>query len=139
MNLGGLEGLGEGQVGKNTGQPLRQHRLTGAGRADQDDVVTAGGSDLQRPLDVLLPFDVVEVRIVLRVLTEQIFEIHMCGCDGLGAIEKLNDLRQVLNSKNFDFADDGGLRCIGLGQDESFVFFLLRRHGDGQGATDGFD
>ena len=88
---------------------------------------------------MLLSFDVVEVRIVLRVLTEQIFEIHMCGCDGLGSIEKLNHLRQVLNPKNFDSAHDGGLRCIGLGQDESFVFFLLHRHGDGQGATNGLD
>ena len=79
MNLGGLEGLGKGQVGENTGQPLRQHRLTRAGRTDQDDVVTPGGSDFQCPLDVLLPLDVVEVRIVARMLTEQVFEIHMCG------------------------------------------------------------
>jgi hypothetical protein len=139
VNLGGLEGLGEGQVGENAGQPLRQHRLTGTGRADQDDVVTPGGSHFQRPLDVLLPFDIVEVRIVARMLTEQVFEIHMCGCESLGSIEKLNHLRQVLNPKNFDFADHGGLRCIGLGQDESFVFFFFCRHGDGQGATDGLD
>ena len=101
--------------------------------------MTAGGCDFERALDVLLPFDVVEVRIVLGMLVEQILEIHMCGCNGLHSIEELDYLRQVLNPKNFDFADDSGLRCVGLGQDESFVFFLLRRHGDGQGATNGLD
>ena len=79
VDLGGLEGLGEGQVGENRRQPLGQHGLARAGRADQDDVVTAGGGDFEGAFDVLLAFDVVEVGIVLRVLAEQIVEIHVCG------------------------------------------------------------
>ena len=97
--------------------------------------MTAGGGDFERPLDVLLSFDVVEVRVVVRVLIEQIVEINMGGFDMQGAVEKLNDLRQVAYPKNFDFAHDGGLRSVLFGQDDPSDFFLLRRHGDRQRAA----
>ena len=45
--------------------------------------MTAGGGDFERALDVLLAFDIVEVRIVLGMLAEQILEIHMSGCNCL--------------------------------------------------------
>ena len=70
VNLGGLERFGEGQIRQDRRQPFRQHRFAGAGRADEDDVVAAGGGDFERALDVLLSFDVVEVRVVVRMLTE---------------------------------------------------------------------
>ena len=45
------------------------------------------------------------------MLAEQILEVHMCGCNCLHSIEELDYLWQVLNPKNFDFADDSGFRC----------------------------
>jgi hypothetical protein len=38
--------------------------------------VAARGCDLQRPFDVLLPFDVIEVCLVLAVPLEQLLQIH---------------------------------------------------------------
>ena len=43
------------------GQPRREHRLAAARRADHQQVVAAGGGDLQRPLRLLLALDVGEV------------------------------------------------------------------------------
>ena len=54
-NLGGLDGLLEGDGRQDRRKPLRQHGLTRAGRADHDEIVPAGSRDLERPLGVLLP------------------------------------------------------------------------------------
>ena len=45
-----LQRLARQQVGQQSGQPDRQHRLAGPGRADQQQVVATGGGNLQRPL-----------------------------------------------------------------------------------------
>ena len=45
-------------------QPPGEHRLAGAGRADHQDVVPAGGGDGQRPLGELLAADVGEIHVV---------------------------------------------------------------------------
>ena len=37
------------EIGQQTGQPCSEHRLTGAGRSDQQEVVAARGGDFQRP------------------------------------------------------------------------------------------
>ena len=61
-DAGGLQGLPGGQVRQNGGQPFGQHGLAGTGRADEQQVMSAGGSDLQRPFYVLLPHHVPQVR-----------------------------------------------------------------------------
>ena len=47
---GGLLRLLFAQWRQDAGQSAGQHALAGAGRADEQQVVTAGGGDLQRPL-----------------------------------------------------------------------------------------
>jgi hypothetical protein len=101
--------------------------------------VTARGSNFQGSFDVLLPFDIVEVRIVASVLTEQILEIHMGPRNGLRSVEKLNHLREILHSENFELADHGGLGRIAIGQNESSIVFLPRGHGHRQRAAHGFN
>ena len=56
-----LEHLGRLERRQDRGQPLRQHRLAGAGRPDHQEVVAAGGGDFERALRRLLALDVLEV------------------------------------------------------------------------------
>ena len=56
-----FEQLARRERRQDRGQPARQHRLAGAGRADHQQVVAAGGGDLERALGGLLALDVGEV------------------------------------------------------------------------------
>ena len=56
-----FEQLGRRERRQDRRQPRRQHRLAGAGRADHEQVVAAGGGDLERALGALLALDVLEV------------------------------------------------------------------------------
>ena len=49
------------EVGEQAGQACSEHRLAGARRSEQEQVVTAGGGDLQRPASRGLPDHVGEV------------------------------------------------------------------------------
>ncbi len=50
VDLGGLDGLIEGQRRQNAGESFRKHRLAGPRRANHQDVVGAGGGNFQSPL-----------------------------------------------------------------------------------------
>src|SRR5690606_19344128 len=70
----GVEGAGDGvdgghlervavvEVRQETGEPGGQHGLAGTGRADHEEVVPAGGGDLEGEAGVRLSDDVGEVR-----------------------------------------------------------------------------
>ena len=59
--LRGLDGLVEGQRRQDAGEPLGEHRLAGAGRADHQNVVAAGGGDFEGALRRGLAADVAEI------------------------------------------------------------------------------
>ena len=62
VDLGGLQGLGQGHVGQDAGQTAGQHGLARAGRAGHEHVVAPGGGDLQGPLHLLLALYLGKVR-----------------------------------------------------------------------------
>ena len=68
IDLGGLDLLLKGHFRQNRRQPLGQHRLAGARRADHQAIVSTGSCDLQRPLGVLLPLYICKVQVLQRVL-----------------------------------------------------------------------
>ena len=70
----GFDRLDGRQVGQDRRHPLGQHRLARAGRAEHQDVVSAGGGDGQRPLGHLLAADVGEIDFVGREGAEQFVE-----------------------------------------------------------------
>lgn len=59
---GQLQRLVGAQLGQQADQPLGQHRLAGAGRPDQHQVVPAGRRDLQSQPAVVLPDHVQQIR-----------------------------------------------------------------------------
>ena len=71
VDLGGLQRLLEAQGSEDGRKALGQHGLAGAGRADHQDVVSAGGGDLQRALGHLLAAHVLEVVGKVLQLVEQ--------------------------------------------------------------------
>ena len=62
VDLGDLERLLEAGRRQDSGQPPGEHGLARAGRPDHQQVVAAGGGDLERALGVLLPAHVGQVR-----------------------------------------------------------------------------
>ena len=61
VDLGGLQRFFKGERRQDGRQPLGQHRLAGAGRADHQHVVAAGGGDFEGALGRVLAAHVSEV------------------------------------------------------------------------------
>ena len=61
VQLGRLERLVAGELGQDRGEPPGEHRLAGAGRADHQEVVTAGRGDLERAPRLRLTADLGEI------------------------------------------------------------------------------
>jgi len=55
------------KIRQQAGQAGGEHGFAGAGRADEEEIVAAGGGDFQRPLGGFHAFDIRQVRAVIRV------------------------------------------------------------------------
>src|SRR5262245_17010613 len=66
VNLGDVESLFEGELGQNGRQTAREHGLARARRTNEQDVMRAGGRDLQSPLREPLTTNLQEVYVGLR-------------------------------------------------------------------------
>jgi hypothetical protein len=80
---------------------------------------------------MLLAFDVIEIRVVLRMLVKKILEVNGRPLNGVGAVKKFDDLWQIAHAQNFDFVNDGGFGGIRLWKNQPFEVFPLGRHSDG--------
>ena len=115
---GNLEQLRRRERRQDGGEPRRQHRFAGAGRADHQEVVAAGGRDLERALGALLALDVPEVDqrpaglANLRLRTRQ----H------LGAAEMIGELNERGGGDDLHLrARPGGFGAAGAGADQAFA------------------
>jgi hypothetical protein len=96
-------------------QALRQHRLAGAGRSDHQQIVTAGGGNLDRPLRRLLPLDVGEVRIARVVGTQRRFRRRQ----RLRALEVVDQRQQAGGCQHLDAGGPRRLAALRLGADQA--------------------
>ena len=71
VNLGGFQSLFEGERRQDGGQALGQHGFAGAGRADHQNVVAAGGGYFEGALGRLLAAHILEVHGEVLQLAEQ--------------------------------------------------------------------
>ncbi len=105
---GGLLRLLLAQWRQNAGQAAGQHALAGTGRANEQQVVAAGGSDLQRPLGLGLADHVLQVRHVgqalraLGIRQRQLVLARQPGGDG----------QQLVGGAHFGVLDQRGLGAI---------------------------
>ncbi len=131
VNFCRLQSFRQSQIGQYGREPSRQHGLAGPRRTDQDDIVTAGRGDFQGAFDMLLSFDIVEVRVVTAVAVEDLLQVHGHPAEAPVAIEEFHDLGEVLNAEDLDFLHHGGFRPVDLRKDDPFEALSLRGHGDG--------
>ena len=118
VHHGDFQHLLRRQRRQDGGQPRCQHRLAGARRADHQQVVSAGGGDLQHALSAFLALDVPEVG-----------QRHGVGLHvGLGAGERLQagemvDEREQMGCGQHGhvLVRPGRLRAAGGGADQAFA------------------
>ena len=75
MNLSQFKSCLEFQGRQDCRQPLRQHCLARSGRTNQQNVVTAGGGDLQRSFSSLLAAHLAEVDPVAIVVNQNLCKV----------------------------------------------------------------
>ncbi len=141
VDLGGLERFFKGERSEDRGQALGEHGFAGAGRADHEDVVAAGGGDFESALGGLLAAHIFEVDGEVLQLAEKLFGLD---AEGLalnlandGGVEQIDDIEQRGDGIDVDAFDDGGFGGVGGGKDEVGDVLLAREDGDGQHAGDG--
>ena len=100
------------------GEPRRQHRLAGAGRTDHEQIVAAGGGDLERALGALLALDVLEVDERARGFAD----LRLRPREHLGAAEMVGELDEGRRGDDLHLrARPGGFRAAGGGTDQAFA------------------
>jgi hypothetical protein len=95
-----------GQAWQQADEPLREHRLAGARRADQEDVMPARRRDLQRVPGVVLPDDVGEI----GWLGSGAVGDRTGRAQAATALQEGQYLGQALRTVHVDALDHGGLR-----------------------------
>ena len=129
MDHGGLQQLGRRERRQQARQAGGHHRLAGAGRADEQQVVAPGRGDLQRPLGVLLALHVPQVGDPLALG-------HPPGDrrrQDLGPAEMVHEADQRGRGQDAGVPGPGGLSAAGLRADEPQAEGA-RRHRRRQGA-----
>ena len=138
VDFGRLEGFAQGEGRHDGRQALGHHRFARTRAAHQQDVVSAGTSDLKGALDVLLPLDIGKI----------VGEDALClgklgsGIDHGGfqadvAIEELHHLREIVHAIDIQVVDHCRLHRIGARQDKAVQLQFAGQNRHGQRALDG--
>jgi hypothetical protein len=108
MDHGNFQGLFSREVGEEPRQALRQHRLAGARRPDYQEMVGAGGRDLQRLAAESLALHVSQIGHARRGTRR---ERLRCVAPHDPAFEGADHLLQVGGSPHLQPADQESLAC----------------------------
>ena len=127
-----LDGLLERERRQDRGQPSRQHGLAGAGRSEHDDVVAAGGRDLQRSLGMGMPPHVGEIRPVGPSAAEPSRGVGAGGLDGAFAVQVLDGLVARPHRDHLHGLHHGSFGGVVGGHDQRRVpvAAAVERHGE---------
>ena len=125
MNFGGFQRLFERERRQDGGKALGQHGFAGAGRADQQDVMAAGGGDLQRALDRFLALDFGEIQFVSSCWWNISRRSTRVGESLISPSRKCGGFAEVLDGNDLQAGDDGGFGRV-LGRDEQPTLALDR-------------
>ena len=136
VDLGGLDGLGEGQRRQGSRETLGQHRLPGTGRADHQDVVRTGGRHFQRPFGHGLAPDVAKIERG-ACFHGQAVSIRPGGNEVIRTGQHGNGFRQAFHAVHVHSLDDGRLARIFHRDDQVGDAVLAGAHRYGQCAANG--
>jgi len=134
-HLGDLERLVLLERRQQAGQAPGQHGLAGAGRAGEEQVVGAGGGDLQGPAGLVLAADVGEVLDRRdRGLRRRAGTVQVAPAD-----QPLADLPERGGAGDPQVGDEGRLDQVGLGDDQQAGVRAAGGQGGRQHALDRAD
>jgi len=138
VNLSCLQCLFKCERSQDGRQPLGQHGLAGAGRADHKNIVAAGRGHFKRALGRLLPAHVFEVHGKVLQLTQQrlgrySIRLALNGTHHRG-VEQLQHVKQRRDRVHIHTFHNRCLGGIGRGQNQIRNILLARQDGDGQHA-----
>ncbi len=136
IDLRGLDHFGAVHRRQNGRQALGEHGLARARRADEQDVVPAGGGHLERALDVLLRLDLGEIDREARLGLE-LRRRH--GRDALVPAQMVHELGNVLDRVDGHPVGKGGLGRVARRDEELTDADLLGRERHRERAGDGAD
>ena len=110
--------LGRRQRRQNRGQPRGQHRFAGAGRADHQEVMPAGGGHFERALGAFLALDVGQIE--WRAL--DLADLGLWAAEYLRALEMIGDLDEGTRGGDLDLGGSPGrLRTAGFRADQALA------------------
>lgn len=112
---GGLQQLLGRQRRQQAGQPRGHHRLARSRRADEEQVVAAGGGDLQRPLGAFLSLDLAQVGDAVAATHGP----RLGPSQHLRALEVVDQGDQRARRQHGHVAGPGGFGPVRLGTDEA--------------------
>ena len=136
MDLGGFDRLIQSHRRNDRGNPLSQHALAGAGRADQQEIMSTGHGNLDGALDLMLAFDLGKIDIIGRARCEALGGTSSHGGEFFFAGEKFVGLAEVFDAIDLDPLDDCRLGGIRSGEDHGLHPLIPCSHGNGKGAFD---
>ena len=137
VNARRLDGFLERHWRQDRRDALRQHGLPRARRPDEQNVVPAGDSHFDCPLDVALTFYVAKIDVVRLVRCEKICQIAARGQEREFAANKLKCLTQIVHAVDVDLFHHGSFACVGFRNEERMFPAPSRFQRDRQYAFDG--
>ncbi len=137
IDAGGFERFFEAEGREDRGEAAREKSFARAGRADHEDVVSAGGGDGEGAFGGFLAAHFGEVDVVGAGIFKDIFKFDVDGIELQLAGEEAHDLGEGADGDDVESGDDAGFVGVGGGDDEAFESGLADGHGGGQTAAHG--
>ena len=100
VNARGFDGFFKRHGRKNGGNAFGEHGFSGAGRAEQKNVVSAAAGNFQRTFGGHLSANVAEVHGILRGFAENFARVAMHGFERFGRVDEIDSLGKRFHGKN---------------------------------------
>src|SRR5271156_6208707 len=137
VNARGLDGFFERHRRQNGGDAFGEHGLSGAGRADQQNIVAPGTGDFEGALGGKLAAHVAQIHGILAGFGEHLRRIHGDGLEGFRRVDQVHGLRQRLHAEDFDAFDHGRFPRVGFRHDYILDAAFARCESRGKRAAHG--
>ena len=137
MNAGGFDRFIERHRRQNGGDAFGQHGFSGAGRADQQNVVATGAGYFQGALGGHLTAHVAHIDGILIGFGEHLRGIDLDRFERFGRVDQIDGLRQRFHAEDANAFDHRGFAGVGFGDDHVFDAAFARGERGGKGSAHG--
>ena len=139
VDAGGFEGFLTCEGREDGGEAFAEHGFACTGRAQEQNIVAAGGGDGEGAFGKFLAADFAEVFAVGGGGGVDGVLVEFIGEEVELAVEEADEFGQGADGDDVDSGDDGGFRGVVGGKDDADFFLFAGEHGHGECALDGAD